>query len=561
MRTRVPFMLVVAALASGCGKRADAPSAAPSAASPSSSSSSRAAAARPANTAARQMKKSELSDAERKFGIAPVPDATVTYQPDVIIVGGGAAAIRSQDPNGFRWTIDAGAAHAGELVPGKVFFMTGRAVGRVLDVRPQGADLIVTVGPVTLTEVIRDAHIHIVDMPIDLGEAIAYTSADLPGQVVRAGMPRNNGGVMSATFVSDSGWSLYRVQLPARGPAKPSAGASGAAPQPSAPPPGPGQQPGQAPSQSPVPTPPPPGVPDVSDLLQDKNFTVSPAVSQNGIGITLSTDANGLKVSAESMVHLLTPKLEVHLDIDGGGISRASVELKGAAGLSWSFTAGSKVGIKGNVDVMLTPDTDFSIPVGGIGPVPLAVTVRQRFKLTTALGVRDSVLRAQGDYTFTGGFQVGYFNKAWNVAGPIGFATQQSMTRTGTGISMGVAGLTLANQVRIIAGIGIHGFAAGPYFSFTTAVGAFRTSSIGMLACNGATLDIKLNGGVGYLIPKSIVNLINSVLRALNIQYAIIGEGGLEAPEPITIINKTNQIGGCNPVDDSSAKGHLSGPV
>ena len=76
-----------------------------------------------------------MSEAERRFGVAPVPDATVTYQPDVIIVGGGAAAIRSQDPNGFRWTIDAGAPHARDLVPGKVFFMTGRAVGRVLDVR------------------------------------------------------------------------------------------------------------------------------------------------------------------------------------------------------------------------------------------------------------------------------------------------------------------------------------------------------------------------------------------------------------------------------------------
>jgi hypothetical protein len=547
MRARILFMLVFAALAPGCGKR---PAATPATQAASSS--------QPA--AARQLKKSELSEAERRFGVAPVPDATVTYQPDVIIVGGGAAAIRSQDPNGFRWTIDAGAPHARDLVPGKVFFMTGRAVGRVLDVRPQGGDLIVTVGPVTLTEVIRDAHIHIVDMPIDLSEAIAYTSTDLPGQVVRAGMPRFNGGVMPATFVSNDGWSLYKVQMPARSPAKPSAGGPAAAPTQSSAQ-APGQGPGQAPSPSPVPTPPPPAVPDVSDLLQDKNFTVSPAVSQNGIGISLSTDANGLKVSAESMVHLLTPKLEVHLDIDGGGISRASVELKGAAGLSWTFAAGSKVGMKGNVDVMLTPDTDFSIPVGGIGPVPLAVTVRQRFKLTTALGVRDSVLKAQGDYTFTGGFQVGYFNKAWNVAGPIGFATQQSMTRTGTGISMGVAGLTLANQVRVIAGIGIHGFAAGPYFSFTTAVGAFRTSSIGMLACNGATLDIKLNGGVGYLIPKSIVNLINSVLRALNIQYAITGEGGLEPPEPLTIINKTNQIGGCNPVDDSSAKGHLSGPV
>lgn len=54
MRARVLFMLVVAALAPGCGKRTDTPSA------------SQPAASRPARTAARQLKRSELSEAERR---------------------------------------------------------------------------------------------------------------------------------------------------------------------------------------------------------------------------------------------------------------------------------------------------------------------------------------------------------------------------------------------------------------------------------------------------------------------------------------------------------------
>ncbi|MEJ1963460.1 MAG: hypothetical protein WDO56_18645 [Gammaproteobacteria bacterium] len=94
-----------------------------------------------------QLKKSEMSVAEQKYGIAPIPDASVTYQPDVIVVGGGADSVRSQNPNGFIWTIDASAAHANELVPGKVFFLTNRAVGRVLDVRRSGGTLVVTIGP------------------------------------------------------------------------------------------------------------------------------------------------------------------------------------------------------------------------------------------------------------------------------------------------------------------------------------------------------------------------------------------------------------------------------
>jgi hypothetical protein len=44
----------------------------------------------------RQLKKSDLPVAEQKYGVAPIPDKSVTYQPDVIVVGGGAAAIREQ---------------------------------------------------------------------------------------------------------------------------------------------------------------------------------------------------------------------------------------------------------------------------------------------------------------------------------------------------------------------------------------------------------------------------------------------------------------------------------
>jgi hypothetical protein len=35
--------------------------------------------------------------------------------------------------------------------------------------------------------------------------------------------------------------------------------------------------------------------------------------------------------------------------------------------------------------------------------------------------------------------------------------------------------------MKVIVGVGAFGFAAGPYFSFTSAVGAFRNSDIGML--------------------------------------------------------------------------------
>jgi hypothetical protein len=165
---------------------------------------------------------------------------------------------------------------------------------------------------------VREAHIHIADMPIDFGEAIVYRSSDLPGQVVSGALAGPRASVVPAMFAPEPGWKLYPVQA------------------------------------APGPVPPVTNQPDVSKLL-DKNFKSAPYVTT------------------------------------------------------------SAVGMRANVDALLQPDTDFSIPVGGLGPVPIAVTVRQRFKITTALGVRDSPLTASGDYTFNGGLRsiIPTRNGAW----------------------------------------------------------------------------------------------------------------------------------------------------
>jgi hypothetical protein len=461
--------------------------------------------------AAHQLTKAQMSAAEQKYGIAPVPDASVTYQPDVIVVGGGAESVRSQSTNGFIWTIDAAARHADELVPGKIFFLTGRAVGRVLDVRKEGGNLVITTGPVDIAELVKEAHIHIADMPINFGEAIPYTSADLPGQTV----------------------SLARLD---------SAGARGAGGliKTSAPVPAAGIPP--APDAAPA--------PDVSNLVNFKSF---PVVNTSGVGMSIKTDAGGLKVSAQATVHLLSPSLDVQLDITPtGGVTEASVKLTGAAGLTWTFDVGTDLGRSANVNGLLQPDTDFSIPVGGIGPLPFAVTIRQRFQIKTALGVRNSTLSATGNYTFEGGFKVGYFDKEWTFAGPRGFSATQTMLQSAAGISIGAEGLELGHQMKVIVGVGAHGFAAGPYFSFDSSVALFKGSDLGMIKCEEATIVVKLTGGVGYLIPQSVTKAINFILAKLNIRYRVNGEGGLAASKPLEIVNSTSTLQGCHAGGDKA---------
>jgi hypothetical protein len=163
-----------------------------------------------------QLKAGEMSAAERKYGIAPVRDPSVTYQPDVVLVGRGAEAIREQSTNGFIWIIDGSAAHANELTPGKIFFMTGRAVGRVVDVRKSGSDLVVAVGPVNLAEVVQEALVHIGAMPINFAEALVFNSPDMPGEFVPLTRQSPSAAPNLVRDGQDTGWRLYKTQHPRR---------------------------------------------------------------------------------------------------------------------------------------------------------------------------------------------------------------------------------------------------------------------------------------------------------------------------------------------------------
>ena len=470
----------------------------------------------PGSATPHQLSRKELSEAQQKYGLAPIPDPSVTYQPDVILVGGGPEAIRNLSADGLVWTIDGSAPRAGELAPGKVMFMTGRAVGRVLDVRKDGANLAVVLGPIDITEVIREAHINIESMPVDFGQALAVTTPELPGQVVPFATLSPNAAPRPAMYDGQSGWGFYKTQASSTD---------------------------AGPTQS----------------YSEQNFKTTPFASPTSIGVDTSVDEGGFKLSAQAVLHLSAPRLKIQIDITPtGGVKTLALSLSGAAGLNWNFKTGSEKTMTAIVAALLQPNVDFVIPLSAVGGLPLAVTVRQRFLIRTALMVKNSTLSASGGYTFNGAFTVGYLNKNWTANAPNDFTTETSMTKTGAGLSLGVEGLTLSDTVRVFVGLGAAGFATGPYLSFNSAISSFRSSAIGMLACNGSSLVVNIGGGVGYIIPKSVVKLINSVLRALNIKYEIVGEGGIEGPSK-TVIQRSSQIGGCKMDKDPNEKGTVRG--
>jgi hypothetical protein len=153
------------------------------------------------------------TESARTYGYGPVRDRSVTYQPDVVLVEGGPDAIRSASANGLTWTIDGDAAGAADLEPGKVMYVTSRAVGRVVDVTPADGDLAVTLAPVTLTEVFRDAHF-VSDRQLDDSALVYQEVPDLPGAVSIPTEPMTPGAVVTPTgFTPGHGAGSDQVEV------------------------------------------------------------------------------------------------------------------------------------------------------------------------------------------------------------------------------------------------------------------------------------------------------------------------------------------------------------
>jgi hypothetical protein len=452
------------------------------------------------NAAPRIVRPSELTEAERNYGLAPTPHPSVTYQPGVVIVGGGAESIRSMNPNGVEWTIDGSARGAEELAAGRIMFVTGRAVGRVLAVRKVGKDLTVILGPVDITEVIRDGSFSL-EEEIDFDQAIEYPAVEYPGAEAPSG---------SASFHGPGVGSYERADM--RG--------------------------GDAPEVVPAAL-----EGSVVRLAAARRedlpnyFQITPSVGASGIGLLLASRQSGehARVRAETRVNLKKPKVRFDLKIVGAKITKALIAIEGAAGLVLGFEAATQGGRSSNIRSRIQMPSDFSIPIAGLG-VPFAVILRQEAILNTAFGA-PGALKARGEYIFTGRFSVGYENQQWGVGGPTGFSVKDSLLQSVRGASKAATGLTLAHSARIMVGIGAFGFATGPYTGMISSIGVTRFSDL-TAPCNRTDLNVSVMAGIGYFIPRPVTDAINFFLRALNLGR-IESSGGLST-DPLKIINDTS---------------------
>jgi hypothetical protein len=472
-----------------------------------------------------------------RWGAAPHPGPEVTLQPDVIIVGGGGSAIRNATEDGLTYYLDPAAPHAAELARGSVMFVTGRVVGRVLDVRRAGADLAVTIGPVSLTDIFHDIDLSS-SAPVDLSAPASYPAGEpfwgsqptgpddagphglrrggaalAPGEPVPAagaaappsgaiGGPGGSGGGGGCGGSGGSGGAAA-PNLP-RGPMLPALPGSGSLPA--------------------VPARAAQAVPSVGELgkqVGSSGLRLIPVCCEGGVGTHFSYDRNGVRAVGDVQLQITRPTVDFVLKISGGSLLEAGLKVNGAAGLKVSVTAARKDS-DAQINEKVAIPLDFSVPLSAFG-IPLSAVVNQWVVLKSAFSAKTGVIAITGEYSLKAGLGFSYRNGSFSAAAPASLTVRQSINDTMDGLSLGPMGVVLSYQARFLVGVGAFGFTAGVYFGLTASLGITRGSDAGVFApgtggtqrivCRSTRLSLYANYGVGYSIPAPVADLINLFLK------------------------------------------------
>jgi len=502
------------------------------------------------------IKPEELSATERKYGIAPKRVDGVVYQDNVVLLENGDKDVRAVDDNGVGWTLDANVPQVAALKRGDILFATSRCVGRVIAVERQGNDVKVILGPIQITDVIKEGNFSY-DQPVDLHAMVAYSAPDYSGapnstaaqQMTQSGGARSDASSdrrqVSYFIVSPSGqWTPMATS--ARRPRSPfgawQSATNGTAAQCDIPLPG---APGFSLPQS------PPGFGDVANApppptVQMVNGMQMYACSFDcgGLGLKLYQEKGGVKVWINAIFHLVNPHLVFRLGIHSNGTVNAHVALGGGVGFTVAFDALATKDLNANIKEVGTVPMDVTIPLGGMA-VPLTAMFQQSLNLETAFSAKTSVLHAVGDFSASGDIAMDYANGHWNIP-PLQMTLKNNLASAISGVSVGINSLVFAVDQRLLVGVGTLGFATGPYVNLISSITALKQASI-TAGCRQGTFGMQLGGGIGYAMPKVVAKAINFFLGLVHVAPVPSSGFIVRLKNNIPLVNLRNEIpDGCS---------------
>lgn len=427
--------------------------------------------------------------AVQTYGYGPKPAAGVTYQPDVVMVPAGPAAIRSASSDGMVWTLDRAAKGVGDLKVGSILVATGRAAGRVVALSDEGNSRVVTLGPVELTDIVRDGE-------IDFKQALNADSMSyqqVPDQPGALAEPTKS---PVTTIASRSDERTVDLGLAPRG----DDGVITVW--------GPPLQLNAAPSGDNLPP-----ASKGSVTIPAGDYKIKPAYTANALSLDIDRDGS-LKVGVHFAFAVSELSVDSAVSIKSSVIGGSRFVINGIKGLEVSLSAGAAGGDIDNEKIRIEVPVEVSIPVPpspATAGLPLVVKIQFIYSVETAITGKNSTIFATGKYGLEGPIGL----EGGNFLAPK-FTVQQSIIDSLGGITLGPSGVVLAVKMKVQAGLGIPVASAGPFGSVTTSLGITNGSSLGasLTRCKGATLDMFVGGGVSISISTPVLDALKILLPA-----------------------------------------------
>ena len=494
---RAVGVAMLAILVAGCGSASSPPPGGSPAATPQINTA----------TTGAQPAAMSASDALRTYGYGPSASPSVTFQPDVVVVGGGPASIRWASDDGHTWAIDPAAPGASKLQVGSVMLLTSRAVGRVIDLRDEEGSRVVTVGPVQLTELFADANFNL-DQPVDLG-SMAYQA--LPQTTGDVTTPSSSASADPAGNLNDNGstpspgaLTMPTVRLTSyrRGPttsADPRAAATAKQ------------------------------LPPASEACQEitlaAKWSIKPCVdgSQISIGVdydpSASNGSGGLKFGGTVIFKAQAPQLHAQVAIQNGKLTNPTVVLDGLKGIDVNLGAGTANGTKddGKFKFEIPIEVEEPIPPSPatLG-IPLNLVIEFKLLVEVAMSGNNSTLTAGASYNLDGEMGV----RDGQVVAPK-LTVNKSILDSIKGITLGPSGVVFAAKFKLHFGVGMEGFIAGPYATTTFSVGVGQGSALGSPIANCQSASIALWVGAGAGVTFDFGEFANIVPKLTKFQTEV----------------------------------------
>jgi hypothetical protein len=353
-------------------------------------------------------------------------------------------SLRPVHPHRARPDVRTPAPQVDEFQEGKIVFATGRAVGRIVDLKRSGDSVTVVLGPVQLTDVIKNGTFAMSE-PIDAKNMIPYVAQDFPQPPEKVDEPATSDepvpdsqieravvvswiapdGTWTPTSVAQTygdgrrvtyrrtgeGWSKPQISFRNVSPARLSF------------------------PFAPIPATPlltalqvTPGIPQIPQVPQNQlafpsadqlgnmpvvnidDVKTVPRADFSAIGLQFSYYKKGLGVSAYTAMSVRSLRVDFQLLIKDSHVVTCGINLGGALGVKMNLDANTYgQDFRVNWHKTWWEPVDLSIPLGlnSASPVPFSVTFNMMLQVGTGFSAKNAALQADGDYTIGGGLWAG----------------------------------------------------------------------------------------------------------------------------------------------------------